>query len=69
MRVIKFRAWDTKANNWIEGTHLIIHMSGNLLDVPEHIILMQFTGMVDKNGKDIYEGDVLNLEGAVVLKG
>lgn len=67
MRDIKFRAWD-KWDNKMEFPN------GSFLDVPrriagnwkEFLILMQYTGLKDKNGlKEIYEGDIIDVEGNI----
>ena len=70
MRKIKFRAWITEAKQMIE--HNIIDFNDFLhktnLDgsinpsyCGDDDILMQFTGLYDKNGKEIYEGDILTV--------
>lgn len=55
MREIKFRAWD--AINKFMGKTFTIFDNGEL---PSHPIVMQYTGLKDKNGKEIYAGDILN---------
>ena len=55
-REIKFRVWDEKYNQW-DTSPVTIHPAESV--VKQGRVIQQFTGLKDKHGKEIYEGDIV----------
>ena len=75
-REIKFRVWDVENKEMLEVQELDFEPTfyGGRIAIrpdqysdyfdPEDMILMQYTGLHDKNGKEIYEGDIVRITGS-----
>ena len=71
MREIKFRAWDKTNEKWLHRPTFYIHCDGKintwevgeedkyLSEYHDDLVLMQFTGLLDKKGVEIWESDVV----------
>jgi uncharacterized phage protein (TIGR01671 family) len=69
MREIKFRAWDKENKAFMpsegyaicDGDVMGLRYGNEMEDVlTDQIELMQYTGLKDNNGREVYEGDVLH---------
>ncbi len=63
-RDLKFRAWneqDGMCLPWTLTEVLDKAVTGKFDSVPEGTVFMQYTGLKDKNGREIYESDVVRI--------
>ncbi len=68
MREIKYRAWDKKENEFIYAEPIFGFFPSiganeeNTMAFNDRYAIQEFTGLFDKAGKEIYEGDIVRTE-------